>query len=137
MITYNWMSELWEDDNDPNFVVDMTPEDSAACEQEFSDQTAFWAWYNAPWKRHPDEVLKIYHVVWRQYNTRLINIVVVAESPEHVAQLLGFKPGHPHCSTINEMGVLNPVVYRWYGMDGVHGPVVAHDGFVDNAMETV
>ena len=36
---------VWEDDNDPSFEVDMTPEGGIA-EIEFNTQEEFWAWYN-------------------------------------------------------------------------------------------
>jgi len=45
MINYNWQSEKWEDDADPGFEVDMTPEVSKDLELTFDTQEEFWLWY--------------------------------------------------------------------------------------------
>lgn len=40
------MNEQWEDDEDENFVIDMTPEgDSEELEKEFETQEEFFKWY--------------------------------------------------------------------------------------------
>lgn len=45
MISYDPMSEEWEDDDDPDFNVDMTPEGSDDYDKTFTSQEDFWIWY--------------------------------------------------------------------------------------------
>lgn len=43
MIFYAQDYERWEDEDDPNFTVDMTPE--AEADLTFETQDDFWEWY--------------------------------------------------------------------------------------------
>ena len=46
-ISYNPMSESWEDDEDNTFSVGMTMEyGDDILEREFATQIEFWDWYN-------------------------------------------------------------------------------------------
>jgi hypothetical protein len=54
------MDEHWEDSNDPDFTVSMTPECSEDCEKEFETQDDFWNWYDG-------EVKIIIYPVQRNY----------------------------------------------------------------------
>lgn len=47
MIAYDCMCEAWDDDNDPDFKVTMTPEGTEDyTEFHFENQKEFWDWYN-------------------------------------------------------------------------------------------
>ena len=47
-ITYNPMGEIWEDDEDDDFIVGMTPEgDGEDLEKQYASQNEFWDWYNS------------------------------------------------------------------------------------------
>lgn len=50
VVYYDWMSECWTkefDSGKEKVLVDMTPENSDECKQEFDTEEEFWDWYNS------------------------------------------------------------------------------------------
>lgn len=47
MIYYDYMFERWEDAEDYDFRVDMTPESREDCERTFTTREDFLVWYNS------------------------------------------------------------------------------------------